>query len=501
MSTIPYIITAKNYTFFLEGNPITIHTQDPRYNEVIEAINSGDMEALASILRDNKEAYLLSKISEETEYFNDLKFTVTRDAAGTVVNTLVQFKGQELPKVLQDKLIGLYKAGAKDLKHLVNFVDNLLANPNEHSKEQLYSFLEHKHMPITENGTFIAYKAVMADNYSVHGNNKTHVIQGTVNTRGQILNNPGDVIAIRFDDVENNPQVGCAQGLHVGSYEYASGFKPSNGKIMAVEVNPKHVVSVPFDSACQKCRVSQYKVLNPVEHHFTSLTAEITEDNNVEESDLDESNAEVEIKNRAQVDGIANFAESFIDLISLPENYNEYRHVKGGLSTIARHNSVIFDLKTGNCMTAPAYIEPIAAPNVKIMPRTVSVTTAWKMLRYSFATLSYEAYSSENRPTYTASKYWERVWDELEEKYQDMQADEEFDEYQDELEDEDTDEDDREVTKTGIMQDLMVNWLDEHVESVITELALMRMIMHFNYDVTNLKTWNDKSSMWVYTVK
>lgn len=302
MSSIPYIETVSGYTFFLEGNPISVDSSDARYTDVTNALQKNDMEHLRGILRDNQEAYLLSKLSTITQYFNDLKFTITKNslhAEEEVVSADVSYKGQPLPEVLKQKLIEMYKAGATEFSHLFNFIDNLLANPDKNSREQLYKFLVHKNMPITDNGTFIAYKGVREDYYSITGNTSTIVLEGKVDPNGHILNELGKTIRVRHEDVENDPDVSCSQGLHVGSYEYAKNFKSRDGRLLAVEVNPKDVVSVPTDCACQKCRVSSYKVLNEVTTHFKSLTAKVNDNNEVEESNLvetTEAQAEVNIE-------------------------------------------------------------------------------------------------------------------------------------------------------------------------------------------------------------
>lgn len=289
MSKIPYIETVNGYTFFLEGNPISVDSNDLRYVDVSNALKNNNMDELRSILRDNKEAYLLSKIKTDVQYFSDLKFSIVENTINgikEIISAEVEYKGQKLPEVLKNKLLDLYKAGTKDFSHLFKFIDNLLANPDENSREQLYSFLVHENMPITDDGTFIAYKAVQSDFYSITGNTKTVILEGKVNEKGQILNEIGKTIRMRHDDVENNPNVGCSHGLHVGSFQYADNFKGGHGRMIAVEVNPKDVVSVPHDCSCQKCRVSAYKVLNEVTTHFKSLTASVDENNNVCESDL-----------------------------------------------------------------------------------------------------------------------------------------------------------------------------------------------------------------------
>lgn len=348
MSAIPYIETVSGYTFFLEGNPVSVDSSDVRYDEVTNALLNNDMEHLRGILRDNQEAYLLSKLSTITQYFDDLKFTIIKNFLNDseeVVSADVSYKGQPLPEVLKQKLIQMYRAGAEDFSHLFNFIDNLLANPDENSREQLYGFLVHKNMPITDNGTFIAYKGVRGDYYSITGNTSTVVLEGKVDSSGHILNELGKTIRVRHEDVENNPDVACSQGLHVGSYEYAKGFKSSEGRLLAVEVNPKDVVSVPVDCECQKCRVSSYKVLNEVTTHFKSLTATVNDNNEVEESDLVEADeAQVEVNTETMV------INTVIHLLDTVEGSEFKTKMRTMLSEYAAKHCVLID-KTTNRLT------------------------------------------------------------------------------------------------------------------------------------------------------
>lgn len=61
-----------------------------------------------------------------------------------------------------------------------------MANPSETSREELYDFLSYRELPITSEGTFIAYKGVGENMYSLHGNAETRVLQGKVNGHYQI---------------------------------------------------------------------------------------------------------------------------------------------------------------------------------------------------------------------------------------------------------------------------------------------------------------------------
>jgi hypothetical protein len=62
--------------------------------------------------------------------------------------------------------------------------------------------------------------------------------------------------------VSDDCNQGCAAGLHVGTYDYASNWAGPSGKVILVRFDPADIVSVPSDCEHQKMRVSQYTVLS-----------------------------------------------------------------------------------------------------------------------------------------------------------------------------------------------------------------------------------------------
>jgi hypothetical protein len=56
-------------------------------------------------------------------------------------------------------------------------------------------------------------------------------------------------------------------GVHAGSFDYAKNW--SNGKMVAIKINPKDVVSVPKDYNCQKLRCCAYTVISEIEQELT----------------------------------------------------------------------------------------------------------------------------------------------------------------------------------------------------------------------------------------
>jgi hypothetical protein len=120
-------------------------------------------------------------------------------------------------------------------------------NPSKRATEELYDFLMHKNLPITDDGCFLAYKRVNADWTDLYSN--------------AIDNSIGQIVKMSRRKVDDNREMGCSDGLHVGALEYVEGYG-SGGHVLVVKVNPEHVVSVPSDHDCTKVRCCEYEVLS-----------------------------------------------------------------------------------------------------------------------------------------------------------------------------------------------------------------------------------------------
>jgi 23S rRNA U2552 (ribose-2'-O)-methylase RlmE/FtsJ len=187
----------------------------------------------------------------------EIKKDVIKHQNFEVVGETVLYQGEELPPALITKVLSIVRDGLP-LEHFEKFWQRLEKNPSSSSVNELIDFLSYKELPITEDGCFIAYRGVNSDYYSVNGNTNTKVLQGQVDDQGRILNAIGETIEVSRRQVDDNRDIGCSYGLHVGSLDYASSWGP---KVIVVKVDPADVVSVPKDCSCQKCRVSKYEVL------------------------------------------------------------------------------------------------------------------------------------------------------------------------------------------------------------------------------------------------
>lgn len=184
----------------------------------------------------------------------DVRKTVKSWSQGkiTIDNDQCSYAGYPVPAALGDMLMSLIK-NKIDCGYFVSFMDNLMQNPSMRSVEQLYTFLERNHMPITEDGCFLAYKAVDHDYMSSFAD---HV------TGEKVRYAIGDKPFMPRNRISDNPDNLCDAGLHACSMEYLKSW--SGVHLMTVKINPKDVVSVPKDHNFTKMRVAEMEVIGEV---------------------------------------------------------------------------------------------------------------------------------------------------------------------------------------------------------------------------------------------
>ncbi|UYD57544.1 hypothetical protein OFDDKENP_00168 [Aeromonas phage B614] len=140
---------------------------------------------------------------------------------------------------------------------LVAFFENLMANPSRRAVYQLYDFLEHNDIEITDDGYFIAWKRVNTD--------------FTDKYTGKFDNSPGTIVAVNRFQVDEDPNVTCSHGLHVAAKSYIPHYGGGSGKIIACKVNPADVVAIPTDYNNAKMRCAGYEVLYEVTSSFKEM--------------------------------------------------------------------------------------------------------------------------------------------------------------------------------------------------------------------------------------
>jgi hypothetical protein len=103
-------------------------------------------------------------------------------------------------------------------------------------------------VPLTDDGCFLAYKAVRNDYLDCY--------------TGKVDNSVGQTPMMPRKAVDPDRRNQCSQGYHFCSLGYLASF--SGNKIMAVKVNPKDVVAIPEDYNYTKGRTWKYEVVYEV---------------------------------------------------------------------------------------------------------------------------------------------------------------------------------------------------------------------------------------------
>jgi len=240
MKTPAFILTENSLTVSVEGKTYTINSGHPSWKQAIESLKRKDYQALKDLVSVQK-AFC----------------SFTGDKV-KIVDNQVFFNGEPINSYLSEKILSFMEKGLPH-ESLIKFLERLMANPSRRAVTELYSFLRHKSLPITDDGTFLAYKSVRSD-YTDH-----HT--------GNFNNSIGNALEMTRNNVCDDHSQGCSIGFHAGSLEYASSFGGADSVLLIVEIDPADVVSVPSDCECQKLRTCKYKVVakydGPLPEHYT----------------------------------------------------------------------------------------------------------------------------------------------------------------------------------------------------------------------------------------
>ena len=137
-----WIKTEDSLTAVLNNKSYTLRREHPNFRLVVQAI------------KDNRSEDEIAKLMDVVES--------VRDYVGNGVEVRdgrVYYRGEEVQGTLVDRLLNFMEEGLPSTPY-IRFLENLMQNPSSRSRSQLYRFLEHQGLPITEDGCFLAYKGV-----------------------------------------------------------------------------------------------------------------------------------------------------------------------------------------------------------------------------------------------------------------------------------------------------------------------------------------------------
>jgi hypothetical protein len=239
-----YILAGNKVVVQNGGRVITANAT----NDIVAALARGDYQTALSLM--------------------DTGSAIQRQSEGEFIveSGSVFYQGKQIHNVITDRILEFYDKGLP-FGALTAFLKNLLSNQSHRAITELYAFLEHRFLPITEDGCFLAYKGVQNDYFSITAGKLT-LLHGRANARGQIYNGIGERIACPRNEVDDEKDRTCSNGLHVGALNYAKSFG-SSGRVVVVKVNPRDAVSVPSDHNAEKLRVCDYTVIANFESALT----------------------------------------------------------------------------------------------------------------------------------------------------------------------------------------------------------------------------------------
>lgn len=220
---------------FDDGRMATIYRDNPRFQELREAIKS------------KNDAVALEIAFPTVRATNQLSKTATGQKV-KIEGGVVYFEGKPLHNALTMRMVRMLDEGF-DITPLALFLENLMQNPSYRAVNQLYTFLEKSELPITEDGHFLAYKKVREDFKDCH--------------TGTMDNSVGKIVEMPRNEVNENPDETCSAGLHFCSRSYLSQF--SGARTVMVKVNPRDVVSIPNDYNHSKARCCRYEVIQELD--------------------------------------------------------------------------------------------------------------------------------------------------------------------------------------------------------------------------------------------
>ena len=211
-------------------------------------------------------AHLENGNVEHFEASYDIASTVEHYCDGYVHvdNGELSWQGITMPELFTDRILQMRREGF-NIDPMLNFLDNMNDNPSDQAIVELFDFMQNKHLPITDDGHFLAYKAVSPDFKDIY--------------TGNIDNSVGNEVSIERSKVDSNRNKHCSAGLHVGAIDYVKmgGIDPDEdndggNQIVICKVNPADVVSVPSDAKFQEAPNLSLRSSVIVQRHLSNFS-------------------------------------------------------------------------------------------------------------------------------------------------------------------------------------------------------------------------------------
>lgn len=201
-----------------------------------------------------------------------------KKATDTIV--AVTAEGVVIPNVENIESQFAYANTSGNPSAMVNFL-NRLKGVNQARIKQLLRFLERAELPIADDGTIVAYKALR----EIAGSDKPPYkeLDHKDDYTGRVFQGVGSFVFMDISLVDQNQNNECSKGLHIARRGYLRSFNAT--EIFLVKVKPEDVVALPaYDS--NKIRVKGYHLLEKLSEQTARMVR-----NNSKFTDTDEAKA------------------------------------------------------------------------------------------------------------------------------------------------------------------------------------------------------------------
>jgi len=239
---LPYLLTKNSVTVFNSKNvPHVADSSHPNFNVIINELKSGEFSEDNNSFKLFDLSYKHKFVYDGNSGFSDEEFIIDRSG--------VKFNGQLIHNTICDRIVENWTNGLP-IDNLVNFLRGLLNNPYDTVVQNLYSYLEKYQLAINEAGNIVGIKAVNPNLTSIFSPSFQYPKAGIVSEPLHLL--------------EKNPLAGCGRGLYFGFHDFVFNYGHSDSQVLALEIDPAHIIGIPQDSGYQKMRAHTLNVLGPI---------------------------------------------------------------------------------------------------------------------------------------------------------------------------------------------------------------------------------------------
>lgn len=223
-----------------KGDVYTADYTHPQFNNIVDSAVSAEFDRAVELI--------------------DIAKAITEYSSGdvTIKGEVIYYKGQEVKDGLAKRIISMMSEGDEGFKRYVAFMSRLRDNPSYRAVKELFGFIGHSDIEITEDGYLVCWKRIRSDYTDCR--------------TGKVPNYVGNTIRMERNMVDEDSDITCSQGLHVAAWNYLGHFY--GDVIIKVKVDPSHVVSIPTDYNDSKMRTEQYEIMDVVNCDKKVITPE-----------------------------------------------------------------------------------------------------------------------------------------------------------------------------------------------------------------------------------